>query len=222
MNVEELLEKLKTAFMHDGEGEAETIIEENADVWKSEKDFGIKALELAVEQGCTEYVQNHVPEFDPFNLGYLHDKTTDNDMHETLAELSVFRDAEDFFDCKFAMETTNGTVLAFQPEFQRECWDKFRELHPCSDEDVLRILGVLEEEGDLDFVELEDEEYEIARACTLLNVREENGGIVLEDFDDTLEKEYWDLSDLIDELGYETRFEGDSWKLETNGVYYIE
>lgn len=221
MNSAEILELLRKALADDDCEQAEQIVEEYADDWEGDDDLDITALESAVELGCTDYVEAHVEDFDLYELGYLHSLTTDPSMHETLADQGICRETEDFFGFRFAMESVNGTVLSFDPEFQQECWDRFREMHPCNDEDLLRILQMLEEEG-LESVELEDEEYEIAQACTLLNVCEEDGEIVLKSFDDTMGEEYWDLPELIDSLGFDTHFEGDSWKMETNGVYYIE
>lgn len=222
MNSDTILENLQNALKENDWKKAGKIVEENGAVWKGEKELGTVALETAVKQGCTAYVREHANDFDTFYMSYLHDLTTDTFMHSALAEAGICRDSEDYSGFRFAMESTNGTVLSFDPELQKECWEKYRELHPCSDEDVLRVLQAMED-GDPETADLEnDDEYELAKACALLNVSEEDGGITLIPFDETCGKTYWDLPELLDSLGFDTGFEGDSWKMETDGVYYIE
>ena len=50
-------------------------------------------------------------------------------------------------------------------------------------------------------------------------------GVSIEDdeiiFTDKTDSEAGDLPELLEELGWECEFEGDRWKLETLGVYFI-
>ena len=50
-------------------------------------------------------------------------------------------------------------------------------------------------------------------------------GICVEDneivFEDKVDSDGWELRDLLEELGWDCSFEGEQWKFETNGVYFI-
>ena len=41
-------------------------------------------------------------------------------------------------------------------------------------------------------------------------------------FEDKVDCDGWELRELLECLGWSCSFEGDSWKLETIGVYFIE
>lgn len=61
-------------------------------------------------------------------------------------------------------------------------------------------------------------------ACELLGISLVDGELVPDEPDSMGDYpiDGWEAMDLLERLGYDISFEGDSWKLETNGVYYLE
>ena len=124
----------------------------------------------------------------------------------------AFRSWDDYDDCKFAMETVNGEILAFDSEFQKEAYEKYKEEFGFTDKKLRKIIT----EG-LD----DDEDYDrdVETDMTALGVSFENDEIT---FDDKCGDDGYELMDILEELGWDCAFEGDSWKFETLGVYFIK
>ena len=81
------------------------------------------AFREAIRQGVTEYIEEYAENFD-LNDGdgystYLHE-TDDEEIQDLLMELGAFRSWDEYSDCKFAVETVNGSILAFDSDFQKE------------------------------------------------------------------------------------------------------
>ena len=98
------------------------------------------------------------------------------------------------------------------------------EEHNLSDESVVALLNKLSTGEDLN-----DEEEELEMVCDLLKVSvSDNGTLQLGEYGWSGEVESecgtsgFDLVELLENLGYDIKFVGERWKLETNGVYYIE
>lgn len=223
MTLDEILSQLKKAF------EAEDIerVEELVNEYENEiedENLGQKALELAVESGCTDYVEEHIEDFDTWDMGYLLDLTEDPSMIEVLNDHGIYHEWEYYDGSRFALETVNGTVLSFDPDFHKEVWVKYMEEHNLSDESVVALLNKLSTGEDLN-----DEEEELEMVCDLLKVSvSDNGTLQLGEYGWSGEVESecgasgFDLVELLENLGYDIKFVGERWKLETNGVYYIE
>ncbi len=195
-------------------------LEENEDDY--EDDIYDFAFREAIRQGVEEYIENHVDDFDLNDNGdsssYLNE-TDDEDIQELLMSYGAYRSFDDYTDYKFAVETVNNTVLSFNNDFQKEVFEKYLENYSLSKEDVVEMF--LNEDKAEEF----EDEYERGFEDDMLSmgVSVENDEIAF------LDKTDWnhndngvELYELIEELGWECSFEGDSWKLETNGVYFIE
>ena len=168
---------------------------------------------LAIQMGNTAYVEEHADEFD-LNDGdgystYLNE-TDDEEMQEVLMSHGAFRSWDDYDDCKFAMETVNGEVLAFDDDFQREAFEKYKKEFNLTDERLREILadGIYDDESGRD---VDDD-------LSTLGVSFDEDTVV---FDDKCGGDGYALMELLEELGWDCSFEGDSWKLETIGVYFI-
>ena len=175
------------------------------------------AFREAIRQGIISYIENHAEEFD-LNDGdgystYLYE-TDDEAVQDVLIDCGAFRSWEDYSDYTFAMETINGSILAYDPDFQLEVFEKYMETYGLSEDDIIAMFD------DEDAVEsFEDEQGRcFSDDMAALGVSVENDEITVEDMVDA---DGWELRELIEELGWECDFEGDSWKLETNGVYFI-
>lgn len=222
---EAILAILKTALA-DGDNEtAEKLVERYADDWDGNGDLMTTALELAVETGNTDYVEKHIDDFDAWDLQYLLDIAEGNpEMIELLNDHGVYHEWEYYDGSRFALETVNGTVLSFDPEFQKEVWAKYMEEHNLKDERVVELLEKLSTGEDLS-----EEEEELEMACELLKVSiSDDGTLQLGEYEWSGEVESecgasgFDLVELLENLGYDIKFVGERWKLETNGVYYLE
>ena len=170
---------------------------------------------LAIQMGNIKYVEEHAENFD-LNDGegystYLYE-TEDEEMQDVLMNHGAFRSWDDYDDCKFAMETVNGEILAFDSEFQKEAYEKYKEEFGFTDKKLRKIIT----EG-LD----DDEDYDrdVETDMTALGVSFENDEIT---FDDKCGDDGYELMDILEELGWDCAFEGDSWKFETLGVYFIK
>jgi len=191
--------------------ELEEFVEEHEDEYPD--GLADYVFRLAIQMGNMTYVDEYADEFD-LNDGdgcstYL-DETDDEEMQELLMDHGAFRSWDDYDDCKFAMETVEGTVLVFDNGFQREVFEKYKKDFNFTDERLREIFvdGAGEEESDRD----------VAGDLSALGVSFDRETIV---FDDKCGNGGHMLMDLLEELGWECDFEGDSWKLETNGVYFI-
>ena len=175
------------------------------------------AFREAIRQGIISYIENHAEEFDLNDGGgystYLYE-TDDPDVQDVLMECGAFRSWEDYADCRFAYETVNGMILAFDEDFQREVFQKYLENNNLSQEDIIAKYDEDEEAF------LEDENIDcFSEAMEAMGIRVEDGEIVFEDKHDQIDG--YDLCEIIEDLGWSCSFEGDSWKLETCGVYFI-
>ena len=169
---------------------------------------------LAIQMGNKEYVEEHAENFN-LNDGegystYLYE-TEDEDMQDVLMSHGAFRSWEDYDDCKFAVETVNGEVLAFDEEFQKEVFKKYKKKFGLSNKKIRSIL----EDGDDDY----DGDRDVETDMEALGVSFEEDEI---SFNDKCGDDGYELMDIIEELGWDCVFEGDSWKLETTGVYFIK
>lgn len=116
----------------------------------------------------------------------------------------------DYDDCRFAMETVNGEVLAFDEDFQRTVYEKYKKEFGFTDNRLRELLA----EGDDD----DESDRDIETDLSALGVEFEEDSVV---FNDKCGEDGYELMDLLEELGWDCSFEGDSWKLETIGVYFI-
>ncbi len=223
MTLNEILSRLKEAFESEDIDRVEELVNEYEDDFDDEN-LGQKALELAVEAGCTDYVEEHIDDFDTWDMAYLMNLTDDPEMIETLNGHGIYHDWEYFDGFRFAYETVNGTVLSFDSDFQKEVWAKYMEEQSLNDERVVELLEKFSTGEDLS-----EEEEELEMACELLKVSvSEDGTLQLGEYGWSGEVESecgasgFDLVELLENLGYDIKFEGEQWKLETNGVYYLE
>lgn len=175
------------------------------------------AFREAIRQGVAEYIEEYAENFD-LNDGdgystYLHE-TDDEEIQDLLMDLGAFRSWDEYDDCKFAVETINGSILAFDSDFQREAFAKYLEICGITADDV---ISMFEDEEEADEFDAEHDRY-FTEDMSALGVFVEDGVIV---FEDKVDSDGGELRDLLEELGWDCTFEGERWKLETNGVYFI-
>lgn len=180
------------------------------------------AFREAIRQGVTEYIENHVDEFDLMDNGdsssYLYE-TEDEDIQDLLMSYGAYRSFDDYTDYKFAVETVNNTVLSFEADFQKEVFEKYLTQYGISRGELVEMFS------DEDKVEEFEDEHErsFEEDMAAMGITVEDGEIKF------LDKADWEnddngieLYELIKELGWECNFEGESWKFETTGVYFIK
>ena len=175
------------------------------------------AFREAIRQGITEYIEEYAENFDLNDGGgystYLHE-TDDEEIQDLLMDLGAFRSWDEYDDCKFAVETVNGSVLAFDSDFQQEVFAKYLKIYNITEDDVITMF---DDEAQADAFDSEHDRY-FVEDMAALGVTVQNGVI---EFEDKVDSDGGELRDLLDELGWYCAFEGERWKLETNGVYFI-
>ena len=218
MTLDEILSRLKEAFESEDIDRVEELVNEYEDDFDDEN-LGQKALELAVEAGCTDYVEEHIEDFDTWDMAYLMNLTDDPGMIEALNDHGIYHDWDYFADFRFVFETVNGTLLCFDPELRKEALEKYMSQNSLTREQIAAILSD-EELDDALVIDPDDVKY----ACELLGISLVDGELVPDEPDSMGDYpiDGWEAMDLLERLGYDISFEGESWKLETNGVYYIE
>lgn len=177
-------------------------------------DIAEYAFREAIRSGNYQYVEEHADDFDlndSDGASSFIEETDDDEMKTLLMDHGAFKSYDDYSECRYAMETVNGNILAFDPDFQRAVYEKYKEITGLTEERIREIIadGGYDEELDR---EVESEMGEIGVIITESGV----------EFEDREYENGYDLNDLLEDLGYELSFEGDSWKLETVGVYFIK
>ena len=171
------------------------------------------AFRAAVRVGNFEYVNEHIDDIELNDCGdcstYL-DETEDESMQDLLMSHGAYRSWDFYGDFKFAMETVNGSLLAFDMDFQYDVYEKYKETFGFTDAMISAAL----ESGE---TELGDRDVE--SDMETLGVSFNNGE---PSFEDMCGEDGMELMDLLEELEYDVSFEGESWKFETLGVYFIE
>ena len=138
------------------------------------------------------------------------DETENEDMIELLSSHGAYRSWDYYGDFRFAVETVNGEVLAFDMDFQAAVYEKYKGTFGFTD---AIIIGALE-----------SGETELGERCVDSDM--EVLGVPFKDgeprFDDMCGCDGMELMSLLEELEYDVSFEGESWKFETLGVYFIK
>ena len=176
----------------------------------------------AVQTGARNYVDAYADDIDlndgsDGNSTYI-DETDDPDMQSLLMSHGAYRSWDDYLDHRFAVETLDWNILAFDSDFQEEVFEKYLEYTGLTREKVKEMLSAdydIDEDDDLP----EGFDRDFDEDMDAIGVTLEEGEITFTD------KEGDDGSatqDLLEELGWSCSFEGESWKLETNGVYFID
>ena len=195
-------------------------IEENEDEYSGDlNDF---AFREAIRQGVTDYIDNHVDDIDLMDNGdsssYL-DETDDEDIQSLLMSYGAYRSFDDYTDYKFSVETVNNTVLSFDSDFQQEVFEKYLSTYGLTREGIIAMFS------DTALVEAFEDENErsFEEDMAAMGVTVEDGELKFLDKTDWDNNDYgMELHELVEELGWECEFEGESWKFETNGVYFIK
>lgn len=162
-----------------------------------------------------EYVEEHADDFDLNDTdgysSYIYE-AEDDEIVEILMNHGAFKSVDDYEDYKFSMESVNGTIINFDTDFQQEAFEKYLEAYGLTKERVIELISSDEDyEGD-------DFDRDLAEDMSSLGVKVEDGEI---SFEDMYGEEGYGAKELLEELGWDCDFEGDSWKLETVGYYFI-
>ena len=179
------------------------------------------AFREAIRSGASNYVEAHAGNFDLNDTdgysSYLYE-TDDSDMQEILMNHGAFKFLGDYADCRFAIETINGDILAFDSDFQREVFEEYLKYTGLTKEKIIQMLAddydeYKDEDLPEDFDRCVDDDF------SALGISLSNGEIC---FGDLVGYRGYDTKKLIEELGWGCSFEGDSWRFETDGVYFID
>lgn len=181
------------------------------------------AFREAIRCGAINYVEANANEFDlndedDFSSSYLYE-TDDEAMQQLLIQYGASRPMDDYSDYRFARETLDGTIISFDKNFQKEVFEKYLTYTGLTREMVLKMLinGV--------DAYAKKELPENARGRSLTADFEAMGLSVDEEkltFNNMYGESGGGTEELLEELGYSINFEGSSWKLETDGVRYVE
>lgn len=213
--IEELLKQCKE---NDDYSPVDDFIEENSEEFD---DLAEMIFRKAVALSCKTYVEDHADDIelndaDEGHSTYLYE-TDDEEIREILRDHGAWRDWDDFRDGDylFAYETNGGYILALDDDFQKEVFKAYLDQNGLTEQDIIDFF----EAGD-DYEAPEDAEYDLEEDLSALGVTVEDGEISFFFPDDEWAGRAF--CDVMEGLGWDTEFEGDSWKLETIGVYYIE
>ena len=178
------------------------------------RDLADFAFRAAIQSGNIKYVDHHAADFN-LNDGdgystYL-DEADDKEMQEVLMDHGALRSWDDYEDCRFAMETVNGEIIAFDSDFQQEVFRKYKRKYKLSNARICEIIseGFSDDESDRDVesdletmgISVDDEEFSFDTECA------DNG---------------YELMELLKDLGWDCEFEGNAWSLQPTGVYFIK
>lgn len=175
---------------------------------------------VAVQCGATEYIEMYANDIDLNDEGghssYLYE-TEDARVQDLLISMGAFRSWDDYGNCLFAMETINDSILAFDDDFLSEVVHKYLEYEDISEEKAAAILAGEFDAEDEDGVETDEET--IREELTLLGCEICDGELVWNPPFEAVGG--FQFPEIFERLGWDVSFEGESWKFETNGVYFI-
>ncbi len=204
-----LLEEMKDDY--DGieiDADDDTDIDEYIESVRDEYDGDLEnfAFDKAVKIGCYPYVEDHISDID-LNCGdegecpWLY-KTDDQEIIDLLLDYGALRAMDDYQDYRFAICTTTDYIISFDSDLQEEAFQKYLEQNELSESEIienyddysdeLEAIGIFVEDGEIVYNDMETED----------------GGYA--------------AKEVLEDLGYEFVFEGESSKFETNGYYYLD
>lgn len=201
--------------------EVEDYVEHYGDLY--EKDLNEFAFREAIRCGAADYVRDHAEDFDLNDAdgcsSYLY-LTENKDIQEILMDHGAFKSWDDYDECRFACETVNWEILAFDGDFQKEVFEEYLRVTGLTREKIIRMLT------DEDYDAEEDDELTEEQRDRWFEEDFEALGVCVEDgqltFYDMVGDSGSGTQQLLEELGWSCDFEGDSWKLNTVGVYFID
>ena len=199
--------------------EIENYLDENGEEYDG--DIYEVAFREAVRSGNAEYVEAHIEDVDLNDEGgsssYLAE-TEDEEIQELLIDHGAFRNMDEYCegDYRFAMETVNNEILAFDESFQEEVFKAYLKFAGLTKKKLIDILETGEE----------DEEEEFESVSGSISDDMDEIGVEIEDgeisFCDKVGESSQYITDILDAIGIEYEFEGEDWKLQTTGVYFVK
>lgn len=217
--------QIREAFQRQDIETVEKLVNENREIFRTTNDEDIDetTFRIAIEEDCVDYIAQHCFDIELNSIDgyspYLY--MTDNKLIQNiLMDAGASKNLDDYCDCLFAMETVNGLLLALDDDFRKEIVTKMLSVSSLDE----TTLAAMIEDNTL-------EEYEYPESCPLsdsldcicnaLALSAADGQLEYESipFDDS--DSGYVILDLIRDLGWNPDFEGDMWKLETCGVYFI-
>lgn len=127
------------------------------------------------------------------------DNATDPDVRSILFDHGAIQSSDYYDDMKFSVCTNEWGVYAFDMDFRRDIINKIIEKHKTE--------------------EIDDDTLDRYKETLFFEIVD--GAVVSEDRD-CYEFDGVDLFKIIQDLGYSYDFEGEQWKLGTNGFYFIQ
>ena len=142
----------------------------------------------------------------------------DEELEEDEEDEEEPRSWDDYGDCKFAVESEGWTILAFDDGFQQEVFEKYLEYTGLTEENIAQLI---ENGYDIDKVDNLPDNVDcfIQYEFEALGIEGDEEDVYLSSIVGEYGRKTYEL---IEQLGWDCDFEGDSWKLETSGVYFIE
>lgn len=162
-----------------------------------------------------DFIKEHIEEIDLSSADYI-SETDDEDIINFLiengAEISWEVCADKY---RFSLENVNGAVLSFDPDLQREAYQKFLEISGFTEDDLFDKLenGTNFVSEDILCIDLEDEEdYDrVYNGMTLLEYAKgigfyvEDGEIVFHDFEYLESEDQYESAEVLKALGYDLK-----------------
>lgn len=147
---------------------------------------------------------------------YLYE-TDDPEMQEILMDYGAFKSWDDYADCLFAFETVNGEILAYNEDFQWEVFETYLEFTGLTRKKIIKMLA---DDYDEDVDENLPDGFDrcLEDDFSALGISLSEGEIR---FKCMVGDSGYGTKELLEELGWDCSFEGDSWTFETIGVYFI-
>ena len=178
------------------------------------------AFREAIRQGAFNYVEEHADEFieedDEYGSSYL-DETDDEDIIELLMDHGANRSMEDYSDCRFAFETVNGEILAFDDSYRTEIFARYLDYMDLTEQDVANFLND-GDASDEDSGEDAENERNLADDLESLGISTDGEALVFEDLEG---EDGYAVREILEALGVELEFEGVRSKLQVTGAYFV-
>lgn len=201
--------KLIEAIQSNDEDEIEKAIELFDE--RDQDDFDAdELLDIAIREEAYDYVDEHLDDVDLYDFHWTSVAETE-EMIDFLMERGAARDPDYYVDYAFSYCVDTDYVLAFDDEFRKTAIKKYMNKIGLSEEKLCEYL-----DGDTD--DAYDGNRDIEEDAEALGFYSEDGKVVVGETNEAGRA----IIDVLDWLGYECKFQGCSWKLETSGYYYID
>lgn len=168
-------------------------------------------LEIAIAEEAYDYVDDHLDDVDLYEFRWVAAAETE-EMIDYLMERGAVREPDCYDDCAFSYCVDSDYVIAFDDDFRKEVIKKYVDTLELSEDQLCDYLE--NEDSDVEY----DGIRNIEEDAEALGFYAKDGKLVIGESDES----GWRIIDVLEWMGYECKFQGCRWKLETSGYYFID